>query len=393
MKSTMAMVFVLLLAVVSAFAGSEEANVKTLAEGNNAFALALYKQLSSEKGNLFFSPYSISTALAMCYAGANGNTKIEMGKVAGFDKLDTEIHSAFSKLNSMLNLSVKKDKCTLSSANAVWKQKGHPFLPEFISTFKKYYGNGFFEADFGGDPENTAKTINQWVENNTAGKIKEFISPDMIQNAYYLLANAVYFKGTWEKPFKPEYTKEAPFNLSDGTEVNVQMMDEFNKYWYYSNDEFQVVALLYQGKRLSMLIFLPKEKKNLSDIEKTLSADLIREAVKNLKYDWVKLWLPKFEIEFFNDFKEILISIGMEDAFSLNADFSGFDGRKGIPLIAVLHKAVIGVDEKGTEAAAATAVPGGWENEFNANRPFMFIIRDNMTSSILFMGRIMDPRK
>jgi serine protease inhibitor len=393
MKTLLVTFLVAPLIMVLAFGATEEETVKALTEGNNAFALNLYSQLSSEKGNLFFSPYSISTALAMCCAGAQGNTKTEITKIAGFDKLEKEVHPAFSKLNSLLNLNVKQDRCLLSNANALWKQKGHPFLPEFISTFKKYYENGFFEADFAGEPEDTAKTINQWVENNTGGKIKELVSLDMIQNAYYLIANAVYFKGSWEKPFKPENTREAPFTLGDGTKVNVQMMDEFEKYWYYSNDDVQVVALLYEGKRLSMFIFLPKENKSLSDFEKSLTAEMIQKIAKELKYDWVKLLLPKFEIEFNHEFKKILISMGIKDAFTVNANFSGFDGRKGIPLIQVLHKAVVSVDEKGTEAAAATAVPGGWNNEFNANRPFVFVIRDNTTGSILFMGRMMDPRK
>jgi len=358
---------------------SDKAGKEKVAEGNNIFALDLYAKLKKEEGNLFFSPYSISTALAMTYAGARSDTALQMADVLHFNLPQDDLHPAFSGLIQELEASPEKSGYQLSIANALWGQQGYPFLKGFLSLIEQSYGGGFYEVDFEKQTEKARKTINNWVEEKTRNKIKELILPlDLTSLTTLVLTNAIYFKGYWLSQFKKENTKNTSFKLITGEEVDSPMMYQKSKFNYCENNTVQILEMPYIGDELSMVILLPKDENGLKQLEGRLTIDNFKNWTSMLRKQEVNVWIPKFKTTSRFYLEEILKQMGMSNAFSLPpADFSGMTGVKDLFISKVIHKAFVDVNEEGTEAAAATAVVMtkgiSMAKTFRADHPFIFI--------------------
>jgi len=373
-------------------------NLQTVVKGNSDFGFDLYQELKGGKGNLFFSPYSISTALAMTYAGARGQTEKEMAQVLHFSLEQNSLHSSFSKLQSHLNTIQNKGYIKLSIANSLWAQEGYRFLDTFLDLNN---GTGLNFVDFATQTEAARKTINIWVENKTQQKIKELIKQGMIDPFTTLvLCNAIYFKGDWLSQFDKAKTMDADFYISSDKTVKVPMMSKKSEFKFKDFGSFSAIELPYEGNDLSMIIFLPKEVDGLAGFEKNLTNDSVKAWINKLIASYkseILVHLPKFKTTCEFELSKILSDMGMPSAFLLPpADFSGMTGKKDFFISKVIHKAFVDVNEEGTEAAAATAVVmlgSGKPLIFRANHPFVFLIRENKTGSILFIGRIIDPTK
>jgi serpin B len=372
-----------------------------LVAGNTAFGLDLYGELKGEAGNLFLSPFSISTALGMCAAGARGKTLDEMTKVL---HLPENAHAAFGAVVKSLNEEpdAKKRGFTLTTANALWAQKGYPWKPEYKKLVATDYGAGLFDVDFISAPDEARGTINLWVEKETKEKIKDLLPRESVtRDTRLVLTNAIYFKGDWQDPFKKEATKDLPFTTTGGKTVEAPLMYRTGGYSYAENDGFQVLDMPYSGKRISMTVILPRKADGLPAVEKELTGDKLAATLKTLRMEkQVHVHLPKFKTEKSFTLNKPLKALGMKAAFD-GADFSGMHtGGEQLDITAVIHKAFVDVNEEGTEAAAATGVvvgltsaaPPPMPKVFKADHPFLFLIRDHKTGSVLFVGRVENPR-
>lgn len=375
--------------------------VSDLVEGNSEFAFILLKKLSTNDCNVFFSPYSISSALAMTYAGAKGNTEIQMGDVLRFDPAGQAVHPVFNWLDLQLN---KRDQISspyegegfeLGIANAVWGQKGYSFLQDYLDTLALNYGSGLWLIDFVGNPEGSRIAINDWVSNETEGKIENIVSPGAIDiDTRLVLTNAIYFKAPWLKPFDETETVDEPFTTLAGSSVNVPMMRQVETFPYVRFDIGQAIELLYNGEQVSMVLIVPDEGQ-YKTFEAGLDFERYEEIVDTLADKRVSLGMPRFAIWYEVALPGHINNLGMTDAFIPGtADFSGMNGGFDLFISDVLHKAFITVNEQGTQAAAATAVviaptmTPDTPIELTIDRPFIFIIRDIPTGSILFVGRV-----
>ena len=375
--------------------------VNAVINANNQFAFDLYSEYKTEEGNIFFSPYSISTALAMTYEGAKGKTAEEMQAVFHFPQNGDVRRPAFAKIYNEINKKDKKYK--LSTANALWAQKDYRFLEEYTATVEKYYGGGVTNLDFVEETEKSRQIINGWVEGQTDDKIKDLIPQGVLNiDTRLVLTNAIYFKGTWVKQFNEEDTRKEDFRVSPEQTVKVPMMrltgDEA-EFSYAETDEIQILEMPYDGKDLSMLIILPKEN-DLANMEESINPEKLSEWRNMLNEQRVDIYIPKFKFETKYFMVETLSNMGMPTAFIHDADFSGMDGTTNLLIQNVIHQAFVEVNEEGTEAAAATAVVVGIESAaprrtpiFRADHPFIFIIHDRGTGNILFLGRVSDPSK
>jgi serpin B len=387
----------------------ENTDTDIVVEGNNKFALELYQKLRAEEGNLFFSPYSISTALAMTYAGARGQTERQMAEVLHFPVISgvstgpvrqQVLHCAFGEIIKDLNARGEKGGYELTVANALWGQKGYKFLKEFLELVKTNYGGGLNEVDFVNETEAARQAINDWVKKETNGKIENLIGKGVLDSMTRLvLTNAIYFKGNWARRFKEDKTKDAPFTLINGQKVDVPMMNQTAEFGYMETDSFQGLELPYVDDELSMIIFLPKEVGGIGDFEEMLTAEKLSGWLAELGKREVIVSIPKFKRTSQFGLADVLGSMGMGDAFSpAKADFSGMTGERELFISAVVHKAYVDVNEEGTEAAAATGVAMKLTSVapkavvFSADHPFLFLIRDNRSGSILFIGRLMNPK-
>ncbi|MGA2171774.1 MAG: serpin family protein [Sedimentisphaerales bacterium] len=377
-----------------------EPNQQLVVGGNNKFALELYGNLQSREGNLFLSPYSISTALAIAQAGARGATEQQMAKTLNFPTTlgNEQFHKEFGAIIGQLNQAGAKGGFELVVANAMWGQKDYKFLPEFLTLVRTNYEGDLQQVDFAKQTEAARKTINDWVENKTKDKIKELIKPGTLDSMTRLvLTNAIYFKGKWATPFKPEQTQEAPFTLLSGEKVNVPMMHQTAHFGYMETDTIQVLELPYVNNDLSMVILLPKKPDGVNELEKGLTSETITGWLAGLRKREVQVYVPRFKLTSEFSLAETLSAMGMPDAFSTKADFSGITGNRDLFISAVVHKAYVEVNEEGTEAAAATGVAmkltavAPPPPVFRADHPFVFLIRDNQTGSILFLGRTANP--
>jgi serpin B len=378
------------------------ADTTAVVSGNNAFAFDLYGQLRSKEGNLFFSPYSISAALAMTSAGARGQTLDEMTRALRYPEPE-KLHPGFKALGNHLNGAPNaKRGYQLSTANALWGQKGYGFRPEFVGLTRDHYGAGLQEIDFGQE-ERARGTINAWVEKETRGKIKDLIGPGMLSpRTRLVLTNAIYFKGDWASQFKKDRTLEEPFFLSDGKRIKTPLMHQNGTYRYAETNALQALELPYVGGDLSMIVLLPRKADGLAALEKDLNAEALNAILARLRLcAEVDVTLPKFKTTTEYVLNEQLQALGMKQAFVQGADFSGITGRAGDLYIGyVVHKAFVDVNEEGTEAAAATAVLGHSSSTapppkpvFRADHPFVYLIRDNKSGAVLFVGRLADPGK
>jgi serpin B len=373
-------------------------DVSAVVEGNNQFALDLYAKLRGEKAdNLFFSPYSISTALAMTYAGARGQTEKEMAQVLHFQVPQDRLPSAFASL--MAKLRSEKEGNQLRIANRLWGQQGYQFLPEFLRVTREEYKAELALQDFVTKAEEARKTINAWVEKQTEEKIKDLIPPGVLnQLTRLVLTNAIYFKGKWASQFDKKATGEAPFKLTPTKTASVPMMHRKDKFKYGTVDDAQILELPYVGDELSMLMVLPQAVDGLAELEKRLTPANLGKWLSARRKQEVNVYLPRFTMTSQFQMNEVLKSMGMPSAFAPDAaDFSGMDGKRDLFISAVIHKAYVDVNEEGTEAAAATGVVMGITSvqitpEFRADHPFVFLIRDNRTGAILFVGRVANPK-
>ena len=374
-----------------------------LVGGNSAFAFDLYQALSEKDGNLFYSPYSISLALAMTYAGARTETEQQMADTLHYILSQDRLHPAFNSLDQELASRGQGAKGTdekgfrLNIVNAIWGQQGYPFLTAFLDVLAENYGAGLRLLDFRNAPEESRITINKWVSDQTEGKIEDLIPKDIIDEwTRLVLTNAVYFNAAWLNQFSKDMTEDNVFYLLDGSGVTVPMMRETANLSYAKGEGYQAVELPYDGKELSMVILLPDAGK-LESFEKQLDANFVNTIISSTANKWVHLTMPKFKFESAFDLSKTLAAMGMPIAFSGAADFSGMTSVEDLKIGSVIHKAFVSVDEDGTEAAAATAVvvvPTGMLEDsvkVTVDHPFIFLIRDIQTGSILFVGRVVNP--
>jgi len=397
--------------------GKEKTDEQIIVEGNNKFGLELYGRLCEGQGNIFFSPYSISTALAMTCAGARGRTEQQMAEVLNFPRWTNanntaepgcagavssrqRFHSAFGEIINSLNAQGEKGSYELSVANALWGQKDYRFLEKFVVLIESSYKGGLYGVDFVNATEAARQRINSWVEKQTNNRIKELIKKGLLDRLTRLvLTNAIYFKGDWARQFEQEKTEKLPFTLPDDRKVSVAMMQQTARFKYMETDALQCLELPYADNELSMIVLLPKEPNGLGLLEQSLDTQRLSGWFGKLAQRKVSVYIPKFEMTSQFSLADVLASMGMTDAFTGAADFSGMTGAKDLFISAVVHKAYVKVNEEGTEAAAATAVTmkltavrPAEPVVFRADHPFLFVIRDNRSESILFVGRVANPQ-
>lgn len=387
--------------------GQQSASLDTVVDANNAFAFDLYQELTGDpeyrESNIFFSPSSISTALAITYEGARGQTAEQIRSVFHFPDNQSVLRHGYTDLIAQINS--ESNAYMLRTANALWAEQTYPFLTDYINTAERNYNANTTNLDFVHHPEESRVTINRWVEDQTEDRIKDLIPPGEINpNTALVITNAIYFKGIWVKQFDPALTRDAEFLTGSGAKVQVPMMqrtDDAAVFRYTETGSFQVLEMPYEsgdGTELSMLVMLPKDG-SLDTFEKSLDAGTLQEIRKSLAYKIVRVYFPKFTMETKYFLPRTLSAMGMPTAFTAGADFSGMDGSRDLFITNVIHQAFVEVNEEGTEAAAATAVIMGkgaapLEEKipvFRADHPFILLIQDNETGNILFMGRVNNP--
>ncbi len=381
---------------------SEKNNFSTSSKIINEFNFLIYKNLAKQDVNLFFSPYSISTAIAMTYAGSKGKTEKEIAETMFYNQAGKDIHNLFSQLHKHIN-GLASDNVKLDSANSLWGSKKYKFNKTYIDFVNKYYAGAFNILDFS-KFKKARKTINTWVEEKTHNLIRELIPDGIINTATKLvLVNAIYFKGIWEYKFKKKNTLEKPFHLLNGKDKMVLMMEIQKSYNYCESKEVKVLEIAYKENKVSMIIFLPKIFDGLKKLETKVNLDFYNNHVNKMMISNVKLTLPKYKLESTFKLSKTLKRLGMKRSFSDSADFSLMSPENiGLKIDEVIHKAFVDVNESGTEAAAATAVISRKRGsarrgskfdhvKFKVDHPFMFFIRDNKSKAILFCGRVLDP--
>ena len=375
------------------------ADTKALVGGGNAFAIDLYKRLAREPGNAVCSPYSVSAALAMTYAGARGETAAEMAKVLGFAALGERVHPAHADLARRLQGDPAKGQPEFHVANALWGQRGFTFKPEYLTLTQANYGAGLREVDYVADTEGARQTINGWVGDQTKGKIPELIPDGVLSvNTRLVLTNAIYFKGSWRHEFDAKATADDKFRVTATETVPVRMMSRSGSASYFEGDGVKVVRLPYRGDTKSMLLVVPDDVAGLATLEGKLTAQLVAKWRGGLHEGDVTLQLPKFKATAKSRLGDALKAMGMPSAFDAGkADFTGMTDKERLFVSAVIHEAVVEVDEQGTVAVAATAVgaalgSGGPPSvTVRADRPFLYLIVDDATQAILFVGRVAKP--
>ncbi len=398
------------LLILSALAGTALAQTpeESIVTGNNAFAFDSYQTLRGESGNLIFSPYSISQAFAMTYAGARGNTESQMADVFHFALSQEALHSTFGVLTDSFNAqddtaSEEETPFQLNIVNRLWGLQGYTFNADYLSLIEASYGAGLEPMDFAGQPEESRQIINTWVADQTEDRIQDLLPADSITaDTRLVLTNAVYFKAGWLFTFTEENTRDEVFTLGDGATVTAPLMSQSEYFRYVEGQNYQALSLAYENSNTEMLVILPQAGE-FEAVEATFSEAMYNEILAGLSEQYVWLMLPRFESEFSTRLSDPLISLGLTDAFDPNAaDFSGMlpaDSADELFISDAIHKAFIKVDESGTEAAAATAiimetamaVQTPDPIAFHANRPFLYLIYDRTTGSILFMGRVLNP--
>jgi serpin B len=371
-----------------------------LSDGNNTFAINLYQALKHNEGNFFYSPYSISSALAMAYAGARGETEKQIAETLNFTLPQEKLHPAFNSVSLALASrgqetgDPEKMGFVLNNVNAIWGQKGVNFFPNFLDVLAENYGAGMRVLDFVQEPEKSRLTINNWVSEQTEKKIQELLPEgSIISSVFLVLTNAIYFKANWFDQFDVRQTVAGQFILLNGTQVLVPVMHQTEYANYAEGDGYQAVELLYKNRKLSMVVLLPAQSQ-FEKFENSLQYPQLMGIISKLESRQVILSLPKFKFDSEFDLVQTLSKMGMPIAFSGGADFSGIVGGGGF-IGGVYHDAFVSVDEQGTEAAASSSVMlmggGGGPVEFSIDRPFIFLIRDIETNTVLFMGRVVNP--
>ncbi len=381
-----------------------EADIRALTAGNSAFAIDLYHKLTETKENLFFSPHSISIALAMTYAGARGKTATDMAQTLHFTLPAEQLHPAFNALDLTLQPGQaypEEQPLELHTANSLWAQYDETFRAEFLDLLAQNYGAGLQLVDYVHETEPARQAINQWVSNQTKERIQNLVPQGAVTpDTRLVLVNAIYFKGGWLYPFNEQATADAPFTRLDQSQVNVPLMKwvEAQEVNYSRDVNYQAVELPYQGGNAVLTLLVPDEGQ-FTTFEQGLTAEQLTNVLNGMVYEKVLLSMPRFHNESDFDLTETLGKMGMGEAMGSSADFSGMTGAPGLFISRIVHKSFVDVDEKGTEAAAATAVimnkgmaPSPKQPvELKVDRPFIYLIRDTRTGEVLFMGRVLDP--
>ncbi len=375
---------------------------QSVIEGNNKFAIGIMQNLKFAEENSIISPYSISTALAMTYGGARGKTMNEMSSVMKYSLEQNSFHPTFSAFMSDIT-SISSEKAGFESANAIYAQKDYDFLSEFFELINKNYGSALKFVDFHkGNREDIRQEINKWVELKTKSKITELIAPNILsEDTRMVLVNAIYFLAEWEKEFNKELTYSDSFYPNNGDPQKVNYMKTTDNFMYIQSKGYEAIELPYSGNKFSMMMVLPESKTDFSSFIKSFSYDDFNTITSNFAKKQVEVNIPKYKIETATELQKVLIQMGMPLAFSNKADFSGMTGKQDLKIDKVIHKAFVEVDEKGTEAAAATAVvmirkTAAVEDMsqkiiFKADRPFLFFIKENNNNTIIFMGSVINP--
>jgi serpin B len=380
--------------------GATAEELRSVAAGNTDFSAALYRELVRTEENLFFSPFSITQSFSMVYVGARGNTEAQMQQALHFGLPQERLHPAMNALDLALHSHAANapagqgDPPELRVVNATWGQKGYTFEPAFLDVLGLQYGAGMHAVDFASNPNGVRAQINDWVAGQTNDRIKDLLPEGSVKgDSRLVLTNALYFKGAWTVPFEPGLTRTEPFSLLEGGTQQVQMMHRSGVVPHMRGDGFDALTLNYVGQAFRMLVIVP-DSGRFKEVEARLSAqflDGIRPALVNEHLD---LGLPKFQAETDFSLAAPLQTLGMVDAFSTAADFSGITQQESLMLTSAWHKAFVAVDEKGTEAAAATGVIAGPVSippPLTVDRPFLFLIEDVETKTVLFLGRIVKP--
>jgi len=364
----------------------------------NQFACEMYRRLAQEGGNLFFSPFSIKAALTRPLIGALGATGQQMREVLGFGSREAPTEIARRARQQEIHLeSCSVEGIQLAIANKLWAQQDFDFNQSYLDLVGP---DGIEMVDFRSDPDTIAEAINQWIAENTNYLIQNMVSPGVLDAMVRLvIANAIYFKGLWAQQFDPEKTRLGEFKVHIGEPVQAEMMHQTARFGYLdSADGLKVLEMPYKGDRLSMVVFLPDEVSGLGRIEQDLNPANLGRWLNCLRTRKVRVTFPKFKITWgTKELTPVLRTMGMLDAFSMDADFSGIEPTRYLYISNVMHKAFVNVDEKGTEAAAATVVVMRGKGisppipEFRADHPFAFVIYDKATGATLFMGRVADP--
>jgi serpin B len=377
------------------------ADTASVVSGNNQFAFDLYAKLAVTNwdDSFFFSPYSISTALGMTWAGARGNTESQMAQVLHFEANQAAEHAAFSGLQSQLNAVQEKQQVMLNIANGLWAQQDQRFLPAFLNLAQNDYGAKVEQVDFRTGAEGARKEINGWVGDKTSGRVKELVNPnDVNEGTRLVLVNAIYFKGQWQTPFKVSDTQSALFMMPLDASTSVKMMNQIASFNYAEADGLQLLELPYAGGDLSVVVLLPRDLTGPDVPKYQWTAANLNRWLALARKQKVNVFLPKFKLTSEFTLGSTLREMGMTNAFTSQADFSGMDGGHDLFISEVIHKAFVEVNEEGSEAAAATAVttfgaapPPGNVALFRADHPFIFVIRDVHSGGILFFGQFTAP--
>jgi serpin B len=383
----------------------EGSPLRQLARDNAAFGMSLYSQISKNPGNVFFSPYSISEAFALLYAGAKGETATEMERALHITLKSDNLHVAYQDMLKGFDEFVAykrnpkdENKVRIDIANGLWAQKGFPLRDDFVGTVRNYHRAEPATLDFAGAPEQSCTTINNWISDRTIGMIKDIVTPGSVNASTKLvLANTIYFEAKWSSPFLSMATKEGEFHTLNNSTVTVPMMVERTPYGYTEDSAWQAAELSYRDIPMAMLVILPRPRK-FAEVERMLNAEFLASLDNSLQYESLLLTIPKFKFTSPSiTLKETLSTLGLKTVFTEKADLSGIS-TSPLSLADALHKASVVVDEEGTIAAATTVLlmRGSGPSpkkpiEFTADRPFIFLIRDLKSRAVLFMGRVVDP--
>jgi serpin B len=378
-------------------------SVQELIRGNTAFALDLYHHLKkAHAGNVFFSPFSISSCLAMVSLGARANTAAQMARCLRFEGENADTHAGFAALQDGMLADNSRAKIDVRIANQLWPDKRLRLLPEFLDKLERYYRSGIQEIDFS-NQERASQAMNDWVREATNALIPTIVDQEANRDALFVLANAIYFKGKWSAPFLKDTTEHDAFYVAPRQVIQVPMMSQLAAAWYSRKQGLQILEKWYGDGEFSMVILLPERFDGLESLETSLNLERLESLLASLQpVDEIRITLPKFRIASSYKLKDPLIEMGMSDAFSpKDADFSGMTGNRDLAVSEVIHKAVIEVEEEGTEAAAVTGtiMLGADVTDmrpllvFCADHPFLFLIRHRPSQSILFLGRVVDPMR
>ena len=400
--AALVLVAALLPATLAHAQGRSARKVNPVVPGNNAFAFDLYRELTQGEGNVFFSPYSISTAVALAMLGAGGETALEIRRAMRYPEHDTDLHGGMAHLIRTLDTQAGRDSLELRTANALWADDSLAVTRRYQTHLQRFYKVGIERTSFATAPDAARVRINDWVAEATADKIRDLMpSGSITPETQLVLANAVYFRAAWAHAFPKNDTKTAAFTRTDGGRVDVPMMNARRSFPYAETDVYQAVELPYKGDHLAMLVVLPKTDHTLADVEGGLTGDAIDSLVAGLDaraYD-VDTFLPRFRVTYSRTLNHALVNLGMAGAFQDDANFRGISEETDLKISQVVHKAYVDVTEEGTEAAAATGItmiPTSASRPktpitFRADHPFVFLIRDRETGAILFVGRVVDP--